>query len=75
MNDWNQMGVEIQNMITAIEHGHKNELIAALTRLRNIFFARGAEIPEPDRATLPINWHDQLDARGRPVDSIGRLIK
>lgn len=31
--------------------------------------------PEPERAMLPIDWHAMLDARGRPVDGTGRLIR
>jgi hypothetical protein len=37
------LALELQNCITAIEHEHKNELIAALTRIRNIFFAQAKD--------------------------------
>jgi hypothetical protein len=32
-------------------------------------------LPEPERATFPIDWHAMLDARGRPVDGAGRLLR
>ena len=41
-----RLALELQNCITAIEHNHKNELIAALTRMRNIFFTKAKEESE-----------------------------
>lgn len=44
------------------------------TTLRAVIAGLLAELDAPSRPELPIDWHSQVDARGRPVDGAGRLI-
>ena len=52
MDSIQRIGIELQNIVTALEHNHRPELIAAFTRLRNIAFTMAEVISQIKRMEM-----------------------